>query len=138
MKYGKEKKKKFPQKREEVNKNMMKHKQELFKKLQNLGMCFGLIVAALIIASAWTGIADSAGLISKTATGTADDGVDESGNTIPGAKADDHIDDSTQQLNYFITSIIQWITGFAGAILGLGIVFIAIMHAKEDDPNKKD
>ena len=133
MKYGKEKKKKFLQKREEVNKNMMKHKQELFKKLQHLGICFALLVTALVIASAWTSIASGAGLIPTVTHGAPyDDG------SKPHSTANNGIDDSTEQLNYFITSIVQWITGLAGAFLGLGLVFIAIMHAKEDDPNKRD
>ncbi len=130
---------------------MYKHKQELFKKLQHLGICFALMVTALVIASAWTSIASSAGLQPKIADvdhdgvtddQTNDDGKDGAtpgtGNVIIGTTAGDGIDDSTQQLNYFITSIIQWITGLAGAILGLGLVFIGIMHAKEDDPNKRD
>jgi len=112
---------------------MYKHKQELFKKLQHLGVCFALMVTALLVATAWTGIADAAGLMPKvTVGGPSDDG------SLPHSTANDGIDDSTQQLNYFITSIIKWITGLAGAFLGLGLVFIAIMHAKEDDPNKRD
>ena len=122
---------------------MYKHKQELFKKLQHLGICFTLLVTALVIASAWTSIASSAGLMPRvTVGGVSDDGKDGTivgtGNNITGAVANDGIDDSTQQLSYFITSIIQWVTGLAGAILGLGLVFIGIMHAKEDDPNKRD
>lgn len=116
-----------------------KHKQELFKKLQHLGICFALMVTALIIASAWTSIASGAGLMPTVPTGgTSDDGVDDSGNTIPGATAGNGIDDSTEQLSGFITGIIKWITGLAGAVLGLGLAFIAIMHAKEDDPNKRE
>ena len=129
---------------------MYKHKQELFKKLQHLGICFALMVAALIIASAWTSIASGAGLQPKVEKGTdqtaagknsaenTDDGKDANGNLIPFSTANNCIDDSTEQLNGFITSIVQWITGLAGAFLGLGLVFIAIMHAKEDDPNKRD
>ncbi len=121
--------------------NGEQHKQELFKKLQQLGIAFALMVAALVIASAWTAIASGAGLMpSVEKDGPRDDGVDEDGNDIPGANPNgpNGIDDSTEQLSYFITGIVKWITGLAGAFLAIGLVIIAVMHAKETDPNKRD
>lgn len=122
---------------------MARHKEELMNRLQHLGIAFVLMVVALVIAAAWTSIAASAGLMPTVTTGgVSDDGKDGAtvgtGDIIPGANANNGIDDSTEQVTKFVTDIVKWITGIAGALLAVALLLIGLMHMKETDPNKRD
>lgn len=127
-------------------KKYYRRKEEAFSRLKQLGVGFIIMVLAIVMANAWVGIAKASGFIPTAAT-LDDDGYTgdasstdaaKKGTAIPHAVVGNGIDDSTDQMNWFFTSMTNWVVGVATAALGLLIAFIGFKYATETDPQKKE
>ena len=91
------------------------YREELWKRLESLGICFVLIISAIAIANAWNAMAVASGLQPAGTT-----------------------DANTTAIRAFIVGIINWVAGFASIMLALGLVMTGIQHHRETDPQKRD